>query len=105
MTYAEPYERFALIKGFRTLADYLEANPDVPAPSYADVHVFPPNGECAVIRAEIDGIAELLSREAYETASRQHYIVTRSFGPVEYRAVAICKQHDHGSDQDQEVGQ
>jgi hypothetical protein len=100
MTYAEPYERAALIDGFRALADYLEANPDVPAPSSTDVYTFPPNGECAVKRTEIDIIAEVLDRKAYETAGRQHYIVTRSFGPVEYRAVAICKQHDHGSSQE-----
>lgn len=104
MAYAEPYERAALIEGFRALADYLEANPSVPAPGNADVYTFPPNGECAAARAEIDAIAEMLGRKAYETAGRQHYIVTRSFGPVEYRAVAICKEHDHGSDQGQEAG-
>jgi hypothetical protein len=98
MSYAEPYERAALIKGFRALADYLEANLDIPTASSADVYAFPPNGECGVMRAEIDTIAELLDREAYETAGRQHYTVTRSFGPVEYRAVAICKQHDHSQE-------
>jgi hypothetical protein len=103
MSYAESYERAALIEGFRALADYLEANPDVPAPSNTDVYTFPPNGECAGMRAEIDAIAKLLDRKAYETAGRQHYLVTRSFGPVEYRAVAICKQHDHSDDRGQEV--
>jgi hypothetical protein len=105
MTYAEPYERAALIDGFRALADYLEANPSVPAPGNADVFTFPPNGECAATRAEIDAIAEMLDRKAYETVGRRHYLVTRSFGPVEYRAVAICKQHDHSDDQDAEVAQ
>jgi len=97
MSYAQPVERAALIKGFRALADFLEANPDVPAPSYTDVYTFPPNGECAEMRAEIDAIAGLLGSQARETASRQHYTVTRSFGPVEYRAVAICKDHQHGN--------
>ena len=32
MTYAGNSERAALIGGFRALADYLESNPDVPAP-------------------------------------------------------------------------
>lgn len=42
MTYANSTERGALIRGLRTLADYLESNPDVRAPSYADVFIFPP---------------------------------------------------------------
>jgi hypothetical protein len=93
MSYAGPIDRAALIAGFRALADYLEANPDVPAPSYTDVYTFPPDGECPEMRAEIDAIAELLGNEAQEAAYGQHYTVTRSFGPVEYRAVAICKHH------------
>jgi hypothetical protein len=104
MTYAEPYERAALIDGLRALADYLEANPGVPVPSSTEIFTFPLDGECARMRAEIDAIAEMIGRKAYATAGRQHYLVTRSFGPVEYRAVAICKQHDHASDQAKEAG-
>ena len=93
MAYASPAERAALIHGLRALADYLESNPEVPAPSTADVYTFPPDDDCAVMRAEIDAVAELLGSQPRETAGRQHYGVTRSFGPVEYRAVAICKNH------------
>jgi hypothetical protein len=93
MTYAEPSERAALIDGFRALADYLESNPDVPASGYATVYVFPPDGTCAGMRAEIDAIADLLGVEAQETAGGSHYTATRNFGPVEYRATAICKHH------------
>jgi hypothetical protein len=99
MAYAHPIERIALIEGIRAIADFLEANPDVPAPSYTDVYTFPPNGECAEMRVEIDTIAGLLGTQAHETAGRQHYTAARSFGPVAYRAVAICKQHDHGNGQ------
>ena len=59
------------------------------------MYVFPPDGDCPVMRAEIDAIAELLGSQPRETADHQHYGVTRSFGPVEYRAVAICKHHHH----------
>jgi hypothetical protein len=96
MTYADPARRAALIKGFRALADYLESNPGVPAPNYADVYAFPPDGDCAGTRAEIDVIAARLGARAYETAGG-HYEATRSFGPVQYAAVAICKQHQHGT--------
>jgi hypothetical protein len=90
MTYAGNSERAALIGGFRALADYLESNPDVPAPSYSDVLTFPPDGDCAEMRAEIDAIAERIGTEARETV-RGHYVAARSFGPIEYRAVAICQ--------------
>ena len=60
MAYSDPAERAALIDGFRALADYLEFNAEVPAPSYADMYTFPPDGECTEMRAEIDAVAELL---------------------------------------------
>jgi hypothetical protein len=93
MAYADPAERAALIQGLRALADYLESSPEVPAPASASVYAFPPDAECAVMRAEIDAIAEVLGSQPRETADGQHYGVTRSFGPVEYRAVAICRHH------------
>ena len=92
MTYANAAERQALISGLRALADYLESNPGVPAPSYSDVLAFPPDGDCAGMRAGIDAIAERIGVEARETVSG-HYVATRSFGPIEYRAVAICQHH------------
>ena len=92
MTYAGNSERAALIGGFRALADYLESNPDVPAPGYSDVLAFPPDGDCAGMRAEIDAIAERIGVEARETV-RGHYVAARSFGPIEYRAVAICQHY------------
>jgi hypothetical protein len=98
VSYANPEERTALIGGLRALADCLESNPDVPAPRYTDVYTFPPDGACAEMRAEIDTIAELLGSRAHETAGRRHYTATRSFGPVEYRAVAICDHHCHCND-------
>ena len=42
MTYANPAERRDLISGLRALADFLEDNPEIPAPFSADVLVFPP---------------------------------------------------------------
>jgi hypothetical protein len=95
MAYAGPDERAALIDGFRALADYLESNPKVPAPSYADVYTFPPDGECDGMRADVDAAAELLGSQAHETAGGEHYSATRSFGPVGYRIFAICKHKHH----------
>jgi hypothetical protein len=95
MAHASPAERAAFIHGLRALADYLESTPEVLAPGHAWVYAFPPEGDCAVVRAEIDAVAGLLGTQPRETASRQHYTAARSFGPVEYRAVAICKHHHH----------
>jgi hypothetical protein len=99
MAYADPAERAALIQGLRALADYLESSPEVPAPSHAYVYAFPPGADCAAMRAEIDTIAELLGSQPRETAGGQHYGVTRSFGPIEYRAVAICSHPHHDTGQ------
>lgn len=93
MAYADTSQRAALIGGLRGLADYLESNPEVPAPIYSDVFTFPPDGEWAVMRAEIDTIAVLLGVNGRETGYG-HYIATRSFGPIEYRAVAIPGSND-----------
>jgi hypothetical protein len=88
MTYADSAGRTALIGGLRALADYLESNPEVPAPAYPVLYTFPPDGDWAAKRAEIDAIAARFAVTACETGGG-HYVAARSFGPVEYRAVAI----------------
>ena len=55
--YANTGERARLIAGFRALADFLQDHPDVPAPHWADVMVFPPDATNEKMRAEIDQIA------------------------------------------------
>ena len=94
MTYADPTERAALIGGLRALADYLESNPEVPAPVYPVVYAFPPAANWPAKRAEIDAIAAQLAVTAHETGGG-HYVAARSFGPVEYRAVAIPHHADN----------
>jgi hypothetical protein len=98
MTCADSTERAALISGLRGLADYLESNPEVPAPVYSDVFTFPPGGDWTVMRAEIDVIAARLDVIARETVGG-HYVATRSFGPIEYRAVAIPPKSDSGNEE------
>jgi hypothetical protein len=83
MTYANPTERRALIRGFLALADFLESNPDVPAPVYASIIVFPPNA------TEVDVIASCIGSGTETSEYGRHYTASRNFGPVEYRAVFI----------------
>jgi hypothetical protein len=69
---------------------FLDQNPDVPAPWAADLFVFPPEANDAEMFAEIDTIAGLISSTASDADSPSgHYSAVRSFGPVQYRAVAI----------------
>jgi len=89
MTYANPTERQALISGLRELAGFLEDHPEVPAPTYADVLVFPPHATDTENHSEIDMIASLIGSGTEISPYRRHYATTRQFGPVGYRAVAI----------------
>lgn len=93
MTYADISQRAALVGGLRALADYLESNPEVPISIYSDVFTFPPDADWTVMRAEIDSIAAQLGVTGRETVGG-HYVASRSFGPIEYRAVAIPRSND-----------
>jgi hypothetical protein len=88
--YANSEERSRLIAGLRDLADYLDQNPQIPAPWRADVIVFPTDGSDVKMFAEIDAIAQQLGTTASGADSPcGHYRAVRNFGPVQYRAVAI----------------
>jgi hypothetical protein len=88
--YANVEQGIRLIAGLRDLADFLDQNPDVPAPWGTDLLVFPPEASDAEMFAEIDTIAGLIgSTTSNDGSPNGHYITVRSFGPVQYRAVAI----------------
>lgn len=86
--YASDDERNHLISGLHALAQFLQDHPDIPAPRWAEILVFPPDGPDDKERAEIDAIASRIGAETRES-SGGHYSCSVSFGPVEYRAVAI----------------
>lgn len=89
MSYANADERGRLIVGLRALAAFFQDHPDVPAPRWADIYVFPPCGTDEQMRAEIDQIAARIGTVATDDADHGHYAASRHFGPVQYRAVAI----------------
>jgi hypothetical protein len=90
MTYANAEERSSLISGLRALAGFLEQNPEVPAPRWADLMVFPPASTDQEMKAEIDTIAALIGADIKDdTADEGHYTTARGFGAVQYRAVGI----------------
>jgi hypothetical protein len=88
--HANSEERRRLTAGLRELADFLDRNPEVPAPQRADVIVFPAEGADVEMFAEIDVIAAQIGTIASDADSPSgHYSAIRDFGPVQYRAVAI----------------
>ena len=87
MTFADSTERAELIRGLRSLADYLESSPEIPDPAYSTVYAFP-SGDWPDMCAEIDAAAASLD-VAPGTTGGGHYVAVRYFGPVEYRVVAI----------------
>jgi hypothetical protein len=89
MSYANPTQRQDLISGLRELADFLESNPEIPAPPEIIAYVFPPKAANAVMRREIDAIASHIGARTATRPECLHYVTSRSFGTVEYRAVAI----------------
>jgi hypothetical protein len=92
---ANSEEHGRLIAGLRKLADFLDQNPDVPAPRHADVLLFPAPGSNAEMLAEIDTIAQQIGTTATDAGSPAgHYSAVRQFGPVHYRAVAIPNRDD-----------
>lgn len=97
MTYANSTERDALINGLRGMADFLESNPEVPTPIYTDMLIFPPNREWTEMKAEIDAIAARLGVTACKSYGG-HYVARRSFGPIEYRAVALPRTDSEESE-------
>jgi hypothetical protein len=95
VSYANANERGCLIAGLRALAAFLQDHPDVPAPRWADVYVFPPRGTDEQMRAEIDQIAARMETEPADDAAYGYYAAARLFGPVQYRAVAISEHPDN----------
>jgi hypothetical protein len=92
--YANADQRKSLVAGLRSLAEFLDAHPDVPAPRWVDVMVFPCDGTDEQRRAEVDEIAVLIDGIIDQTSSRGHYVASRHFGPVEYRAIAIPRENE-----------
>jgi hypothetical protein len=99
---ANSEERRRLTAGLRELADFLDLNPQVPAPRRAGLLVFPPDGSDAEMFAEVDVIAEQIGAAAsFSEGPAAHYTALRDFGPVQYRAVAIphtARSHNKGAE-------
>lgn len=89
MSYASTSERDDLIKGLHAVADFLSEHPEVPAPRWVDLMVFP-DGSDSEIQAEVDEIAAQIGAPITDaTHSGDHYTTSHAFGPVQYRAIAI----------------
>ncbi|WP_091097607.1 hypothetical protein [Nonomuraea pusilla] len=83
-------DRTALVHGLIDLAVFLVANPDLPVTASVTARYIADGDDDAELRAEIDRIAARLGTAIDEAdLPYGHYTTSISFGPVEYRAVAI----------------
>ncbi|GAA4484442.1 hypothetical protein GCM10023191_007610 [Actinoallomurus oryzae] len=82
--------RTEFIVGLQALADYLDTNPAVPVPEFSIEVLVHARGTDEVASAEVDRVAALLGVAVRDdTARGGHYKAIRTFGPVEYRCLAI----------------
>lgn len=97
---ADPERRENTIKGLRDLADFLDANPDVPAPSVLDIQVSTHRAEpMSQQMASVDEFAVMLNRNAgWMNDEKTHYWSMRHFGPVRFFAVAVAIDRDGGDE-------
>jgi hypothetical protein len=85
------YNRAQTIAGLRALADFLDANPDLPIrPEGADYAVFSHRTDETAGRSTIDAIATVLGEPVQdETGEGGEYTVTKTFGAITYHASHI----------------
>jgi hypothetical protein len=88
------FARAQTIVGLRQLADYLEDHPDLPVKEYGfDLTIYPEPDTDAAGRAEVDRIADLLGVTPVDnTPMGGHYIASKAFGRISYRAVYISSR-------------
>ena len=86
----DPDVRAAFITALRQLADFLDANPDLPVPPYGisiDVHAERTDDGG---KTEVDSVAGQLGAHVRDdTARGGHYRTGRDFGSVRYGVVSV----------------
>lgn len=87
-----PNHRRAVISGLREFADDLSLHRDVPVPLIVEIDYHPRGDSDAEKRAEIDRIAKILGVEPEFAADGEHYIATRRYGVVRYRAITVSAE-------------
>jgi hypothetical protein len=82
----QPTDRQQTISGLRELADFLDANPDVPVdPWWNNQYSVDLDVKVGDRRAEVDRIAAILGVEPVDDS---HYTAKLTFGNVTYKAVS-----------------
>jgi hypothetical protein len=87
--------RADLIDGLHALADWLEANPDVPVASHSlfELSYFTHSESDADNEAVVMQVADLIGATPEWNHSDTQFIATRAFGPVvSYRAISIKRR-------------
>jgi len=87
----KPDRRAELIADLRRLADWLEANPEVPVGPYPYVELahYPDREGDGASFAEVDRIAALIGVEVEVSGREGHRSARKVLGRASYRAVAV----------------
>jgi hypothetical protein len=103
---ADDRERAALIKGLRDCADWLEANPDIPATSAREIPVqLSAGGTDAEKQQDIEDLAALMEVAPYWFAGGQtHYQVGVRFGPVHFFGCAVMTEYSEEAHEVERLG-
>ena len=90
--------RQALTDGLRNLATFLDRHPHVPVNSWQEITYCVSAAADAAGLAALAAIAEAIGVEVTAvgggpvTADTSHFYVTRTFGPITYKAAYILRQ-------------
>lgn len=90
--FADKDKRRAFVAGLRELADFLDANPDVPAPRFSSeisVHLYGTDEQKVTAIVEC---ARLMGVEPTLESDGHHLLARLSFGHVVYQVIGLSQQ-------------
>lgn len=92
---ANATERADMVRGLRELADFLDANPECPAPVRLDIQLST-YGETMADRMEsVDQFAQLADvGTGWWDDAKTHYAAERQFGRLKFFCIAIDRSKD-----------
>jgi hypothetical protein len=90
---ADLLARTQIITGLRQLADYLDANPDIPVNEYGwTLMTFARRDDDTAGRAEVDQVAKGLTVPVSDDTGGGHYTAARTFGRITYEFIHVTQR-------------
>ena len=80
--YANSEERAGLIAGLRDLAQFLDQNPDVPAPRWADLLVFPPVASNVFVTVTVPPVPTVAGATELDVIVKSGFVIVIGFAAI-----------------------